>query len=110
MIENTSGTMGAIVFYSPIGPAIIITKVNLLQSMTKHAIIQNKYSKHCTRTETSLHLVTKVFDVSADEDIHPYNLSTRRPCSSFQATISSSSSGLIRSLGAVVALVTPRNS
>ena len=43
----------AIVFYSPIGPAIIISKVNLLQSMTEHAIIQNKYSKYCNRTETS---------------------------------------------------------
>ena len=27
--------------YSPIGPAIIISKINLLQSMTEHAIIQN---------------------------------------------------------------------
>ena len=35
MTENTSGTMGAIVFYSPIGPAIIISKVNLLQSMAE---------------------------------------------------------------------------
>ena len=58
MIENTSETTGAIVFYSPIEPAKIISKVNLLQSMTEHAIIQNKYSKYCKRTETSLYLAT----------------------------------------------------
>ena len=28
MIKNTSGTIGAIVFYSPTGPGIIISKVN----------------------------------------------------------------------------------
>ena len=71
--------MEAIVFYSPIEPAIIISKVNLLQSKTKHAIIQNKYSKYCKRTETSQYLATKEFDVTSDEDVHPYNLSNRRP-------------------------------